>query len=153
MIYLQSKKIFNQFAKLNIETGEAQYDNKNNLIEGEKISFSGTFSEVDTDTVFFFRHEGQLFLKIKDKTFLIHDHTTSNWEIMKSNAIYAVFSISEDGKVIYEKKYRPFASKEVIEDDLTAFVDEEDYDFFVFINNVLNSRERRKDIYKEKFVL
>lgn len=153
MIYLQSKELFNQFAKLNIETGEAHYENKSNLIEGEKILFSGTFSEVDNEAVFFFRHDGQLFLKIKDKTFLIHDYTTSNWEIMKSNTIYAIFSISEGGKVIYKKKYRPFTSKKVIKDDLTAFVDEEDYDFFVFINNVLNSRERRTDIYKEKFVL
>ncbi len=153
MIYLQSKEQFNQFAKLNIDTGEAQYENKSNLTENEKIIFSGTFSEVDNEVVFFFRHDGQLFIKIKDETFLIDDNTASSWEIRKSNTIYAVFTISERGKVIYEKKYRPFPSEKVIKDDLTAFVDEEDYDFFVFINSVLNSKERRTDIYKEKFVL
>lgn len=153
MIYLQSKEQFNQFAKLNIETGDIQYENKSNLSKGEKILFSGAFSEVDNEAVFFFRHDGQLFLKIKDKTFLIHDYTTSNWEMRKSNTIYAVFSISEGGKVIYEKKYKPFSSDNVIMDDLTAFVDEEDYDFYVFINSVLKSKERREEIYKDKFVL
>lgn len=43
MIYLQLKEQFNQFAKLNIETGEAQYENKGNLVEGKKFHFQELF--------------------------------------------------------------------------------------------------------------
>lgn len=153
MIYLQSKEEFNRFAKLNMETGEAQYEDKSGLEDSERIYFSGTFSEVDNGAVFFYRYDSQLFLKLKEKTFPITDNTASSWEIRKSDPIVAIFSISESGKLIYEKKYRPFASGNVIEGDMTAFVDEEDYDYLVFVNNVLNSKERRSDIYKEKFAL
>lgn len=153
MIYLQSKEEFDKIAKLNVETGEATYESKSNLTGDEKLLFSGTFAEVDSETVFFFRYDDKLLLKIKGESFLLHDNTTTNWEIRKDNAIHAVFSIMEREKVIYEKKYRPFTSDMVIKNDLTAFVDEEDYDFFVFINNVLNSKERRRDIYRKKFTL
>ena len=156
MIFLQNYKEFQKFCGYDEKNGEVEYYLKNEHPELNKQPKAGAFSEIDGKAVLFFRRNGTLQLTIEKDMFAINDNMHANWELKKNcerNPPTAVFSLYEKERKLKAIEYTPFLSRNIIPEDNTAFVDEEDYDFFIFIHNVLNDRERRRSIYAKPFIL
>ena len=156
MIFLQNYKEFQTFCGYDEKNGEVEYYLKNEHPELNKQPKTGVFSEIDGKTVLFFRRNGILQLTIEKDVFSIDDDMRANWELKKNcehNSPTAVFSLYQEEKKLKAIEYTPFLSRNIIPEDDSAFVDEEDYDFLIFIHNVLNDRKRRSSIYMEPFIL
>lgn len=58
-----------------------------------------------------------------------------------------VINISATGRSLFHWRYHPRAIDPPLSVDSNAFVEEEDFDFCLFVFHVANDRERRTTIY------
>ena len=154
---LQSAQRARDFARLDPSTDRIDFFSEEGRREELQSSINGRFSMIDGSLVAFYRDKGVLKLRVRNKEHVIDDTVSS--QLQKSedylNRLIAApkrrsrknrFSLICDGRTTVSFEYVPpplvtFAF------DPTPFVDEEDSDFMLFIHNVLNDSERRKDIW------
>jgi len=160
VIYLQYYNKYGCRVSLDITTGKVGFYLKKDNPDIFKELLYGFFCEVDGMKIFFYRRNNILFLKVNDKEIMIHDNVRSKWTLkghVKSNDFYAKFILLErkiplfKGKEIYALKYKPFTNRKIIPGDETPFITEEDYDFIIFIHNVLNDKYRRRVLFSKEW--
>ena len=154
MIYLQCMNEFNKVAQLNPLSGKVVFFSKNKQPDEANQPKIGTFACVDDKIICFYRYNNELNIKINKDHFILSDSISSKWHIKEGatkSSLIAIFSILDNNKVLFNWEYSPFTSRKPLIGDDTSFIDEEDYDFCLFIHNVLCSKERRKGIYDKPF--
>jgi len=161
---LQSAERARDFARLDPTTGMMEFFSEDGgSREILQSTISGRFSLVEGSLVAFYRDNGVLKLKLGDIEHLI-DETTSS-EIEESQNRFAEFIrgqfrriahgpsdaqrrflLRRNGETVLTFDYRPPAPSN-IPFDPTPFVEAEDFDFVLFIHNVLSDPARRKSIW------
>jgi hypothetical protein len=92
----------------------------------------------------FYRLNGQLRARFGDDPPIDIERFEVTWAA-KNGAAH--FMVRRQGRPVLERSYRLSADVEGIEDDPTPFVEAEDFDFLLFITNVVRDLARAKAIY------
>lgn len=105
----------------------------------------GCYSVAGGDRVLFYRWEGVLRLRVGTAEPILLGGLEAEWSFASGQA---VFILKNQERVVFEHAYQ--ASKELatIGDDLTPFIEAEDFDIFLFVRNVLADSRRAERVYR-----
>ncbi len=104
--------------------------------------YVGRCSRAEHDSIIaFFVRDNEFHLHCNGKTFLLPQGTSISRIQGEDNTVGLVIHLP-DGNAIEIHNCRPFVTP-TFEDDPTAFAEPEDFDITLFIQNVVNSDERR----------
>jgi hypothetical protein len=93
--------------------------------------------------------DGDLFLVINSKKFPFYDITIITSNVNKKNCFVQTrhICVSWKGTVLYESDYDEIES--TFEDDMTPFIDDEDFDFGLFLENLAKDAERQDNVFRK----
>jgi hypothetical protein len=169
--YLQRRNAFDDVAKLDSITGDPQILSKAATEEAKSATKVGWYCHVDERLVILCRLDGIPWLRIDDFAIPVDDDVHVFWdlaglprqegprrdwrdlepgEVAVNPAARAVFRVEKAGEVILSFEHRPFQARKIFVGDNTPFVDEEDYDFMLFVWRVLENPGRRAAFYRPK---
>ncbi|MBW1903108.1 MAG: hypothetical protein JRJ20_15990 [Deltaproteobacteria bacterium] len=141
MIWLQSNEKFDSLAEYDPETGMLKKHSRKNLGSNVPETTDGFYSELTNGVFILYRFNDSLYFRANDNDFILDSVTevvvSGPWE----NRELKVFC---DGKMIFETIYSPHGPKP-ISNDPTPFIEDEDFDFGIFVSNISKS-PKRKDL-------
>ena len=142
---LQSTDEFDKLVELDLESGACQFLSRKEHPEISSLQPSGAFSILD-DTMFsLYRNDSLLYFRAGNRVVELTDDVTSS--LTKKNKIRA-FQLVKNGEPEISLTY-PAPELEVpLALDPTPFIEEEDFDFLMFVHNVLTDSNRRNTIYR-----
>jgi len=152
-IYLQSRDTYADVAQMDLASGAATMLSKNQDQAARDAAKTGFFASIDDKMVSLFRHDDQLYLQHDTELYPIESSVSASWELSKGadGKRTAVFVLQKGGSVLLKMEYPPFQQREPIAGDDTAGVDEEDYDFMIFVTAVLSDDKRRANTFAKPF--
>jgi hypothetical protein len=145
MILLQSKDRFDSLAELDVTTGAVSWISRSGVGEVAWEEIYGSFSCLAGRLVMLYRLEGVLRLRIDELTFLLTGIHSLDRMLLGENM--ARLTLFEGDTSIFSMTYRRPEVFPPLALDPTPFVEEEDFDFGLFLYNVLNDPGRRARIY------
>jgi len=112
-------------------------------------AIQGSFSELGKHLVFLFRIDETLHLVI-DNEHIVLDNNIRIIRVSDKSDETITFMIIDifSNETIIEIKYQKPNIYPALEFDPTPFVDEEDFDYGLFLSNVLNDVDRRNRVYR-----
>jgi hypothetical protein len=114
--------------------------------EPARVHFvQGTFDYLSGKRVILYRLAGVLYLDVDGERVPVEDHVV---EVRPLNGD-RVLRVRGDRGLVFEVAYSPRRLDPPLSEDPTAFIDEEDFDFGLFLRNVSRDRERQSRIYFE----
>jgi hypothetical protein len=144
-ILLQSSDNYNDLARYNPETGEIVNLSRLSAPSTNLVPIVGPFSIVQGSLLMLYRHLGELHLRIDDDDFEIRDENQTVLTNIQDN-VYE-FVLLKDDTELYKWRYVLPAIDPPLSLDPTPFVEEEHFNFCLFVHNILTDPERRKRIY------
>lgn len=153
VIYLQNFNQYDEIIELKITDGKSEKINDYllSIHERKDQKIGGYYSNINNMEILFFRYIGFLNLMIDKKHFRITNDIKSKWVLKRkppSQSEAAIFSLyTKKGffsfkMEIYRVKYEPFINRQF--PNPFAYSDDEDDDFLILVNNVLNDSKRCK---------
>lgn len=106
---------------------------------------AGVFDNLGGRRVLLYRLAGVLYLQVDDQRITMEGLAVE----VHSAKGDRVLRVLADGAIVFELTYRPTHLDPPLSDDPTAFVEEEDFDFGVFLANVSRDRGRQARMYAE----
>lgn len=143
---LQSNDYFDQLAELDPGTGIYRLLSRKQNPELTTRPPAGGYSMVDGTMLCLYRIEGVLYLRVGDREFKLTDDVTSTLTREDKNG---VFRLVQGSNVLFVFKYLLPVHEVSLSLDPTPFIEEEDFDFLLFVHNVLTETGRRHGIYCE----
>ncbi len=144
MMWLQSKDRFNEICVLMEDESIGSIMPKAELVSTG--SPCGSFAQVEEELAFFYRWQGILTFRFgRARPIRFTDAITTKWS---ANGKEGRFIIKNDQGVMWDKGFVLSPDVLDIENDPTAFIEAEDFDFLLFVHNVQSSPERRALIYR-----
>ena len=140
MLTLQSKNTYSRLLELSYEDGsyrEARRVAVNGVLPTLKIN--GVFDFLNGILVALYAFGGNLFLRIGDDVIQILGDVRVELE---QNGFQSKLTVMRDGRALVLLNYPKSASGK-IKDDPTPFVDDEDFDFGLFVKNLVSDPKRR----------
>jgi hypothetical protein len=104
---------------------------------------TGAFDFLGDTRVLLFRLEGILYLQFSTQRMRMADHTIE----VKSISGGRVLRVLSDKAVMLELIYEPAIIDPPLSQDPTPFVEEEDFDFGLFLANLSHNRARQARVY------
>lgn len=104
---------------------------------------SGHFDYLGENCVLLFRLAGVLYLQIEHQRMTMADHTIE----LRSDGGHRVLQVLSDSKVVVEMTYDPPIIEPPLSEDPTPFVEEEHFDFGLFLANLSRDQGRKARIY------
>ena len=105
----------------------------------DSITTEGFFSEIDDGIFILYKNGDKLFFRVYNSNFMLDEQTI----IEVSGPVYKRnLSVIKNGKVIFQTTYtlnEPLS----ISDDLTPFLESEDFDFGLFVSNISKNPKRK----------
>jgi hypothetical protein len=138
MKWLQSKKSFQEVAKYNEESGEFEIVGRNSPDCPETLD--GSFDVLAGIFVALFKVGIKLFIGIGEKSFQMDDDLTIT---LKGSATDRLLIIERGNTVLETVKYSIHSTGTII-GDTTAFIDDEDSDYGLFLNNISKDEGRQR---------
>jgi hypothetical protein len=145
MILLQSNDSFDELGKLNLDTGEISFLSKSQNPQASCTLIQGHYAKVGDSLVCLYRFDDVLYLRIGELQFEITDRVLCYLSRELNNRSFKLIS---DGKELVNVVYTPVKPEIPLNRDPTPFIEEEDFDFMLFIHNVINNFDRRHRIYR-----
>ena len=110
------------------------------------IRISGHYATINGTLVMFYRKNKSLYINVENNEICLDDDNNSlSYERKGGNIL---FSICRGRNIIYSVFYPSFRNDPINKEDFDFNSDkEEDYDFFLFVYNVVNSFERKNLVY------
>lgn len=137
-IYLKNYSIFGSFLVHNFETGETnETENVENLI------LSGFAERLCQSHIGFFEYKNDIYFFVSDERFKLNEKSQFEHQPLgKTRKLTLIIDKSV-------KKVIEYKIPELLEDDFTPFVEEEDFDFGLFLKNIFSDKERISRVLKE----
>ena len=116
----------------------------------KKKKFSGFYSNIDDDLIVFYRNCGRLYLQL---TNILYDFDELSISVLRKESFVKnreIFwtrevIISFRNRDIYNRIYNNFCQE--FEDDPTPFVEEEHFDFYLFLKSVSMDSYRKRSFF------
>jgi hypothetical protein len=119
---------------------------KNEFRENEEIRICGIFTEIKNKYLSLFREGNKLYFVIDSDIYLIDD--TSSVDIKKIEKNKYQLSLFDDDNIVATYDYvKPHINPQLGLDP-TPFIEEENFDFCLFIKNVVNDKDRRERMFR-----
>ena len=143
---LQSNDRFDEIAQFDPVTGNYRLLSKKANRELVTGPISGGYSLVGQALLALYRKNEDLFVWIDNREFLVSDTVSS---ALIEEGDQKIFRLLDNERPIATFKYSPPVSEIPRGLDPTPFVEEEDFDFGLFLHNVLTEPGRRKRVYRD----
>jgi hypothetical protein len=143
---LQSSDVFDMLLDLNPESGAYRYLSRKEHPEIPLTKPSGAFSILNDTMLMLYRKDGVLHFRVGDRTIELGDDVTSSVTSENDNR---VFQLIKNGSPEICLTYSLPVQEVPLSADPTPFVEEEDFDFLLFVHNVLTNTGRRNRIYSD----
>lgn len=142
MIWVQSKDEFDCVAQFDPATGVLGKHSRAALgvVAPTWPEIAGSFSEVKNGAFVLYRYRGQIFLRAFGNVYELDNQTVVN---VCGTGFKRRMSIQTMGCCVLDMEYE-LVSRNAISCDPTPFVEDEDFDFGLFVSNMSKSRERRE---------
>ena len=144
MVLLQSTDKFDDLAELEPTTGRLTWYSKHQTPALAFRPIRGHVARLDGHTLILYREATMLHLRIDDADFELTDDTYI--ELVRGNL--NVLTVIRRGVVLFSWTYKPPVIEPPLEMDPTPFVEEEHFDFGLFVYNVMRDACRRDRIYR-----
>jgi hypothetical protein len=141
---LQSQDKFDSLAELDVATGAVSWLSRSS-VEVARVEICGHFSTLAGRLIMLYRFEGVLRLRIDDLVFALTDIHGLERTLLPENM--ARLTLFEGDAPVFSMTYRRPHIFPPLALDPTPFVEEEHFDFGLFVYNVLNDPGRRARIY------
>lgn len=145
MILLQSKDVFEDILRINPLSGEMWELKRSDSPELAEEPINGTFANIGGKRLMFYRLEGGLRFSVDGEELAIDSDVGSSLE---SQGGERIFRLMKGGRELLRFDYKIEDLEEMIPGDITPFIEEEDFDFCLFVHHVLNNPEKRNFIYQ-----
>ena len=146
---LACQDIFDQLAELDLRDSSVRFLSRKQHPE-LSASVAGSFSIVNEMMVSLYRVHGGLYFRVGDQVFQVTDDTTSTLETDGKNRR---FRLLERENVRVDLTYLTPELEIPLSIDPTPFVEEEDFDFLLFVHNVLTQPGRRNGVSNQAQIL
>jgi hypothetical protein len=154
-LFLESLDDHVDVGLLDSSTGEIDFLSRTQVPAGPARTLRGIFSRIDGHFVVFFRMGEDLALRIDAREFRLTRSTSAVLTSRKEGGVMGVggvvwnrFKLVYDGDLLLELVYRAPRRSLPGWIDPTPFVEEEHFDVFRFVTNVLISPERRELVFR-----
>ena len=149
LLFVESHDHFDDIGAFDAATGRLERYSRSTSagrLRAENEPVSGHYSDMGTTLGVLFRYGGALSLQLGDRRWRVDDsHSRVTWERSGSTAR---FSISNENGGFETIEYTPGPnSGPPLADDSTPFAEDEDWDFGLFVRNILADAGRRDRIY------
>jgi len=143
---LESKDDFDQLTELDPNTGAYRLLSRKLQPELTTTRPSGGYSMVNGTMLSLYRRDGVLYFRAGDREFKLADDVISTLTREDNNR---VFQLIQDGNSLVIFRYLPPVHEVALSIDPTPFVEEEDFDFLLFVHKVLAETGRRHRVYNQ----
>jgi hypothetical protein len=172
VFYLRYNREADKVARLTSIKGDLEILSKKGSEEAQAAKIVGWYSYADERLVCLCRLDGVPWLRIDDLAIPVDDDVHVFWDLVGRPprqegpkrdwrdikpgrvtvhpAIRGTFRVERAGKVVLAFEYRPFQEMAILAGDTTPFINEEDYDFMLFISRVLEEPGRRDRFCQDK---
>jgi hypothetical protein len=144
-LLLQSKDRFDQVALLDTSTGQISWLQKSEVYTEPPLPIKGHIAQLRGRTLCLYREAGSLYFKVDSEVFELTEDTEVEFVHMENDLNR--ITIFRKGVVLFTWTYERPIIHPPLKYDITPFVKEEDFDFCLFVSNVVSSSERRDRIY------
>ena len=142
---LQSHASFDQLAALDPSLPSVQFLSRKHHPE-LTASIAGSFALINEMMVSLYRIHGVLYFRIADQEFEVTDEISSTLETDGNNR---KFRLLNRENVLVDLTY-PIPESEIpLSIDPTPFVEQEDFEFLLFVHNVLTEPGRRNRVWNQ----
>ena len=141
VIFLQNQDVWLEMIEFNTLSGEVKV-----IKRSDELKISGHYGKINNEIVMLYKKDNSLYLNLKNKEIPLNDKNVSfSFErIGKNNK----FSINSGSDILYSEIYPSCIYDPVNIADFDFNEDrEEDQDFFLFVYNVMQDKERQKRLY------
>ncbi|MCD4738513.1 MAG: hypothetical protein K8R89_04565 [Anaerolineae bacterium] len=147
MILLQSNDRFADLAKLDTSTGRVSWFSRqvDSTIASRPIR--GHIAQLGGHTLCFYRKEKVLHFRVDDEDLELTEETQVELVHVR-DAVNCITVLRHEVPLFAWTYQRPVIDP-LLEYDPTPFIDEEQFDFCLFVYNVANDPDRRERIYTE----
>jgi len=144
MKWIQSKDCFNEYRIVCDDESISLPIQKSH--SGIANSACGSFSQIEREIAAFYRWRGELTLRLIGGKPLRLNGKTTTWKLNRNRIR---FTVCDQITTLFEIDLAASSGFIDIADDPTPFAEAEDFDFLLFVHNVMSSPARRKTIYEE----
>ena len=148
ILVLRVQEIYKKLVLLDTVSGAVTIISRDDYPEFDSRQTNGIVGKAGTKIVYFYRMEDYLYIKVDELIITITievtssitsiDNKTNNFKLFRGKEI--LLSIDYERPVI-----NPSLE---ISQFFNPFIEEEDFDIFLFINNVINNPRRREILYR-----
>lgn len=139
MLWLQSNAKFDEIVEFNPNTITFKKFSKRMIGSSAPAKFDGFFSDFGTGWLALYKHEERLIFASSGKVFVLDNNTIVN---ICGSPNQRKLEVVHDGNVIYSTSYL-LDDTATFHNDPTAFIEDEDLDFGLFVSNVSKNPERK----------
>jgi hypothetical protein len=107
------------------------------------VQLSGAFDYLGDKCVLLFRLAGVLYVQVDNQPITLADHTIE----VRSIDGHRVLRVLSDGEAVTELTYDPPIIEPPLSEDPTPFVEEEHFDFGLFLAHLSEDRGRQARVY------
>ena len=143
-VLLQSQDRYDDLIELDTASGQITWHSVKNEPHLREGTIDGHFSKLDGKMAALLRENGVLHFRVNQLDVELSDDTEAVWE--RRPGLHTL-TLTRDGKRILRLAYSPPVIDPPLEVDPTPFVEEEHFDFGLFVHNVLQDKGRRERIY------
>ena len=147
MILLQCHDQFDRLAEFDWATDKISFLSKSTLPAQAVKTVRGWYSMIHNTFVAFYAVDNKIYFKAD--TFSLECTPDIHLTLDRSGASN-VLSIQDNKEVLFTLRYAPPRANRLTGLDPTAFVEEEHFDFCLFISNIVNDPERRNLVRNQR---
>jgi len=136
-MFLINKDIYDKVLMLDLSNKSIKEISRKKL--NSDIVESGFYSHLSNKTIGLYRNNNSIYFFENKFTIQITSDITAEFEAFRRRRILKILSNNE---IVYRIKYK--VKNSIEDEDFTPFIDEEDFDFGLFIYNIINSTDRQK---------
>ena len=147
MIRLQSMDEYDKIVEFDFLDKKNIFYSKKENPEKRKAKKNGNYSIIEGNFLALFRFNNELHFRANEKDFVVDDDTKIEF---KKGEEKNFFKVTKDNKLFFELVYAsPVIDPPLEEDFVSSFVEEEHFDFCLFIYNVVSNRKRRESFFRK----
>jgi hypothetical protein len=144
MVLLRSVDRFQDLAELDTDTGQISWFSRPRNC-GESLRIQGSIARLHNRVLCLYREEEMLHFRVDNKDIELTEETTIHLVSIDEN--YNRIIVFCDDVSLLDWAYQRPEIEPSLDCDLTPFVEEEQFDFCLFVYNVANDKSRRENIY------
>lgn len=138
MKWLQSKKCFQDIVKYNEKSGEFEIVNRNSPDVPENLD--GSYEILGGVFVVLYINDQELYVGVGSNSFQMGNGLEIS---VKNDADNRLMTLTKNGAVLSTVQYK-ILSENKFAGDTTAFIDDEDFDYGLFLSNISKDKGRQK---------